>query len=89
MLEEVKKALRVVTDEYDSEITNLINASLLDMGVAGVTNTDTSDPLIVRAVITYCRANFGSPSDYDNLKASYDEQKAQMSMRTGYTTWMM
>jgi hypothetical protein len=24
---------------------------------------------------------------YDRLKASYDEQKAQLSMATGYTVW--
>ena len=26
-------------------------------------------------------------SDYDKLKSSYDEQKAQMQMSTGYTDW--
>jgi hypothetical protein len=30
---------------------------------------------------------FGSPPDYDRLKASYDEQKAQLQMSTGYTDW--
>lgn len=89
MLEKVKKALRIVTDEYDDEITDLIEAALLDMKIAGVTQDDTTDKLVVRAVITYCRANFGSPADYENLKKSYDEQKAQMSSATGYTTWTM
>ena len=46
-----------------------------------------SDALVLRAVVTYCRLNFGQPDDYDRLKASYDEQKAQMGMATGYTTW--
>ena len=45
------------------------------------------DPLYVQAVITYARAHFGSPEDYDRLKASYDEQKAQLQMATGYTDW--
>jgi hypothetical protein len=31
--------------------------------------------------------NFGEPEDYDRLKASYDEQKAQLSTATGYTHW--
>ena len=83
----VKLALRITTDAYDSELTDLINAALLDMGVAGVTNDDDTDKLILRAIITYCRLNFGQPDDYDRLKASYDEQKAQLSMATGYTTW--
>lgn len=83
----VKMALRVTTNAYDSELNTLINAALLDMGVAGVTNDDDTDALVLRAIVTYCRLNFGKPDDYDRLKASYDEQKAQLSMSTGYTTW--
>lgn len=83
----VKTALRVTTTAFDAEITNLISAALLDMGLAGVTNSTQTDALLLRAIITYCRMNFGQPDDYDRLKASYDEQKAQMGMATGYTTW--
>ena len=82
-----KMALRVTTDAFNTEIDNLIDAALLDLGIAGVTNDDATDALILRAVVTYCRLNFGQPDDYDRLKASYDEQKAQLSMATGYTTW--
>ena len=83
----VKLALRITTTAYDSEITGLINAALKDMGIAGITNNDDTDALILRAIITYCRLNFGQPDDYDRLKRSYDEQKAQLGMATGYTTW--
>lgn len=86
--ESVKLALRITTDAFDNEITDLINAALLDMGVAGVTNDSTADPLVLRAVITYCKCHFGQPDDYDRLKRSYDEQKAQLSTATGYTTWI-
>lgn len=87
LLDDVKVALRVSTNAFDSEITDLINAAVSDMGLAGVANTDTTDPLVKRAVITYCRLHFGQPDDYDRLKESYDEQKAQMGMATGYTAW--
>ena len=87
MLEKVKLALRITTDVFDTELSDLIAAALLDMGIAGVTNDDTQDALIIRAVITYCKMHFGQPDDYDRLKSSYDEQKAQLSMATGYTTW--
>lgn len=83
----VKTALRITTTAYDSEISTLIDAALLDMGIAGVTNDDDTDALVLRAIITYCRLNFGQPDDYDRLKASYDEQKAQLGMATGYTAW--
>ena len=87
MLDSVKVALRVTTNAFDSEIQDLIDAAKIDMGLAGVTNTATTAPLVKKAIITYCRVNFGQPDDYDRMKASYDEQKAQMGMATGYTTW--
>lgn len=88
MLESVKLALRITTDAFDDEIQDLINAALADLGIAGITNLDEADALIKRAVITFCRVNFGEPDDYDRMKASYDEQKAQLQTATGYTDWL-
>lgn len=87
ILDDVKGAMRLTVTNYDSEITSLINAAQLDLGVAGVEIPETLDALVTRAIITYCRVNFGSPDDYDRLKRAYDEQKAQLQMATGYTDW--
>lgn len=85
MLAKVKMALRVTTDAFDSEITDLISAACADLGIVGVTATvSTADAILIRAIITYCRLHFGQPDDYDRLKASYDEQKAQLITATGY-----
>lgn len=85
MLDKVKLALRITTDAFDSEINDLITAACADLGVVGVdVESTTVDPLLIRAIITYCRLNFGSPEDYDRLKASYAEQKAQLITCTGY-----
>lgn len=87
MLDKIKLALRITTAAFDTEIKDLIAAALADLGLAGIAKLDETDPLILRAVTTYCRANFGSPDDYDRLKAAYDEQKAQLQVATGYTDW--
>lgn len=90
MLDKVKLALRITTDDFDGELQDLIDACLLDLGIAGVTEDDTTNKLIIRAIITFCKMNFGDVNGIemtDRLKASYDEQKAQLSMATGYTTW--
>ena len=87
MLDKVKLALRITTTAFDNEIDDLITAALADLGLAGVTNQEQTDPLIIRAVTTYCRVHFGQPDDYDRMKASYDEQKAQLMIATGYTDW--
>lgn len=88
MLAAAKMALRIKTDAFDSEITGLLNAALLDLGVAGVVVPADVDALVRQACITYVRANFGQPDDYDRLKKSYDEQKAQLATCTGYTDWL-
>ena len=86
MLEAAKKALRITVTDFDSEIQDLIEAAKQDLGIAGVILIG-ADTLVRRAVIPYVRCHFGSPDDYDRLKASYDEQKAQLQTATGYTDW--
>lgn len=85
MLDKVKTALRVTTSAFDAEISDLIAAACADLGIVGVEAVaTTSDALLIRAIITYCRTNFGSPEDYERLKRSYDEQKAQLLTADGY-----
>lgn len=95
MLDRVKLALLITTDDFDSELNDLIDAAAKDLGIAGVDalviSTDTDDALLVRAIITYCGYQFelihGSLDRSNAFKKSYDEQKAQMGMASGYTTW--
>lgn len=103
ILDKIKLALRITTTAFDSELTDLMNACLLDLGIAGVEvpysqSVDThgepisvlDNDLVIRAIITYCKIHFGDArgvEELDRLKMSYDEQKAQMSMATGYTEW--
>lgn len=89
MLAKVKLALRVTTTAYDNDLNDLINAAKLDLGIAGVVLPTTLDAVCERAIITYCKLHFLGLSDneWDRLKASYDEQKAQLTMATGYTNW--
>lgn len=86
LLEKVRMALRIKTTAYNNELSDLIESAKLDLGIAGV-DKDPADALVEKAIITYCKMSFGIPEDYDRLKKSYDEQKAQMSNATGYTVW--
>lgn len=87
-LDKVKMGLRIKTTAYDEELTDLITAAQLDLGIAGVVVPSTLDEIATRAIITYCKMSFGLPEDYDRLKKSYDEQKAQLVTATGYTDWL-
>lgn len=94
MLEAVKNALQLTTTiMYDSELTGYIYAGLQDLTVtAGVVNatTDSRDPLILRAVVTYACAQFyltRDSSQYAVMMAAYESQKGSLRQATGYTNW--
>ena len=87
LLDNCKMAMRIVTSSYDTEIQAYIDAAKLDLGIAGVEVPETTDALVNKAIMTYVRMSFGAPTNYDKLKASYDEQKAQLMTATGYTDW--
>lgn len=97
MLDKVKLALLISTNDFDSELTDLIGAAFIDLNIGDVdpdkTISTTTDPAIIRAVCCYCGYQFellhGSLERSQAFKRSYDEQKAQMGMASGYTVWGM
>lgn len=89
MLTKVKLALRITTDAFDDELNDLIESAKLDLGVAGVIVPTPIDALVNQAIITFVKMRFGQPDNYDRLKRSYDEQKAQLATCTGYTEWLV
>ena len=86
MLARIKLALRITTNAFDDELNGLIASALMDLGIVGIDGAvpETTDELVITAVTTYVKLHFGDPSDPDRLKASYDEQKAQLITATGY-----
>ncbi len=90
LLDKTKLALRVTVTNYDTELMALIDAAKLDLGIAGVELPPYLDAVCERAVITYCKVHFSALTDgeWSRLKASYDEQKAQLATATGYTDWL-
>lgn len=92
MLEAAKLALRISTNAYDEEIRSLLSAAELDLKAAGVkivggALSDVADDLVMRALITYVRMNFGSPADYDRLRESYELQKCTLMHAGAYTEY--
>jgi hypothetical protein len=85
MLADVKAILRIGTavTAFNTEITDLINAAKADLGISGLldNNVVTTDPLIRRAIITYCKANFGWDNpDAEKLQKAYEMLKTHMAL---------
>lgn len=86
MLENVKKALRVVDDAFDDEIQNLIDAclaNLLDLGI----EASIDNPRIRGAIIAYCKWQFGFNEEKDVWEKTYKGIVGEMLTATGYTKW--
>lgn len=87
LLEDAKRVLRITSFDFDEEIKDIISAGANDLSIAGIINIASEEPLIKRAILTYCRLHFGEPTDPVRLKASYDEQKAQLKVASKFTDW--
>lgn len=91
MLEDVKTALRISKSQtaFDMEIQDLMQAARLDLHQSGVSSSKTEgnqdDALIKRAIITYCKANFGYDNpDADRFQRSYDMLKQHLTLAGDY-----
>lgn len=77
MLNNVKLALRINNDAYDSEITGLINSCKRELELSGIASSNIlmADDLIMTTIVLYCKAYFGLDNDeaerYLNAYNSY------------------
>ena len=73
ILDDVRLALKLTVTDYDPELSDLIDAAALDLGIAGVipgseplvgqaeadmAALNAYDNIVKRAIITYCRLHF-------------------------------
>lgn len=89
MLEKVKLALRIDDDSLDEDIQDTINAAISDMKLCGVAGSKIveTDPLILRAVKVFCKAEFSSDDkEADRYKESYERLRDHLTMSLDYNT---
>ena len=84
----IRQRLRGSSTALDGEITDLINAARADLARVGVNEAraaDESDPLILQAISTYVKAEFGLDNeDSDKYRASYKEQRNALALAEEY-----
>lgn len=85
MLEKVKLSLRIKHSKLDDEINDLIEACKIDLSISGVRKIEETDPIIIRAVIIYCKANFGLDNkESEKYQKSYDLLKQSLTLCGDY-----
>lgn len=87
MLEDVKNALRISDDDFDSEIRDLIEAAKSDLETSGVASSfikeEKNSPLIKNAIINFCKAEFGYDNpDSDRFRRAYESLKIKLALRS-------
>jgi hypothetical protein len=90
ILDDVKSELRIgsATTKFDSEIQGLIDAAKADLGLSGVLKVSDTDALVKRAIVTYCKANFGwNNPDAERLQRAYESLKAHLSQSLEYARY--
>ena len=84
----IRQRMRQTTDDFDNEITDLINAARADLALGGVVEekaNDETDPLIQKAGETYVKAEFGLDNDdAERYRASYKEQRNGLTLSDKY-----
>ncbi|WP_286316174.1 head-tail connector protein [Romboutsia ilealis] len=82
MLEKVRASLRIKNNKFDEEIRDLIDSAFIDLKISGVnTVSKETDPLIIQAIKTYCKANFGLDNkDSEKYQKSYDSIKEHLAL---------
>jgi len=89
LLEKIKLALRVDDDSLDEDIQDTIDAAVSDLKLSGIIESKIveTDPLIIRAVKTFCKAEFSSDDkESTKYKESYDMLKIHLSLSIDYNT---
>ncbi len=84
LIDIVKKSLRINTNAFDDELTNIIDSCKIDLELAGVNNIVETDPLIQRAVILYAKYNFGYNDNSEKIQAAYDMLKNALALSAKY-----
>lgn len=85
LLEKVKLSLRIRSDLLDLDILELIESAKANLSISGVKNLNEDDPLIIQAVKTYCKANFGLDNkDSEKYQRAYDNLKQHLSLCGDY-----
>ncbi|HZK53576.1 MAG TPA: head-tail connector protein [Desulfosporosinus sp.] len=86
-LEKVKTTLRIDDDSLDEDIQDTIDSATGDLKLCGITEEKIveTDPLILRAVKTFCKAEYSSDEkETDRYRQSYEMLRNHLSMSVDY-----
>lgn len=88
MLDKVKLALRIDSNDLDEDLMDTIEAAKADLALSGVLTNKIidTDSLIIRAIKVYCKAEYSTDDkEARRYKESYDMLKNHLCLSIDYT----
>lgn len=89
MLDDIKNVLRVSGTDFDVELNDLIESARQELLLAGVHTTlanSNSDALVKKAIMVYCKAEFGFDNqEADRFRKAFDSLKQHLTLSSQYT----
>lgn len=84
----VKGSMRISSKSavVENDINNTIAAAKMDLKAAGVKKIDETDPLIIRAVTLYAKADMNYQNRGEQYRQSYELQKQSLCLAGDYNT---
>lgn len=86
LLDSVKLSLRIIDDDFDSEINDLIEAAIIELNMVGVSKEDfNNDKLILNAIKLYVKAYFGNDNpDSERFIQSFNSMRTHLTLVSRY-----
>lgn len=86
ILAKIKVSLRMKkSTNFDEDLTDHVNAAILDLKMTGVKNIKSNDPLIIQAIKYYCRSNFALDNkDSEKFRYSYENLRDKLALTGEY-----
>lgn len=82
-IEKIRDRLRIASEIFDTEISDLANACQKDMELSGIYG-DLNDPLYFQAVVLYEKAYFGENDEAERIREAYESLKISMALSGDY-----
>lgn len=86
LLNKIKLRLRIIDDDFDDEINDLIEAAIIELNMVGVNKKDfINDPLVINAISLYCKAYFGVANpDSERYIESFNSMRIHLTLVSNY-----
>ncbi len=84
LIEELKRIIRVRSEDAEFELQELVASCKKELELAGIYG-DGADPLYRQAIRLYCKSHYGYDEDTERFQAAFGSLRDAMALSGDYT----